>query len=77
MSMGPTPRLEADVARLVARRRRALWFRLEEAARALRIWRHLVRSRRHLRELTDDQLRDVGLTRAQAEAECAKPPWRV
>lgn len=34
------------------------------------------RSRRTLSELTDDELRDVGLTRAQAAAETAKSWFR-
>jgi uncharacterized protein YjiS (DUF1127 family) len=32
--------------------------------------------RRTLAELTDDQLRDIGLTRTQADAEALKPLWR-
>lgn len=32
--------------------------------------------RRTLAELTDDQLRDIGLTRSQADAEAVKPLWR-
>lgn len=31
--------------------------------------------RRDLRELTDDQLRDIGLTRAEARREAARPFW--
>lgn len=33
------------------------------------------RTRMHLRELTDDQLRDIGITRAQARFEADKPFW--
>ena len=33
------------------------------------------RSRRHLSELTDDQLRDIGVTRAEARYEADKPIW--
>ncbi|QKV18041.1 DUF1127 domain-containing protein [Oricola thermophila] len=33
------------------------------------------RTRLHLRELTDDQLRDIGLTREQARFEANKPFW--
>jgi uncharacterized protein YjiS (DUF1127 family) len=33
------------------------------------------RSRRHLRHLTDDQLRDIGVTRDQALTEASKPIW--
>ncbi|MFC5587182.1 DUF1127 domain-containing protein [Nitratireductor kimnyeongensis] len=33
--------------------------------------------RRDLTDLTDEQLRDVGLTRRDVERECAKPFWDV
>lgn len=33
------------------------------------------RTRMHLRELTDDQLRDIGITREQALFEADKPFW--
>lgn len=33
------------------------------------------RQRRDLLELTDDQLRDIGVTRAQARCEAARPFW--
>lgn len=33
------------------------------------------RQRRDLRELTDDQLLDIGLTRAEARREAARPFW--
>ena len=32
--------------------------------------------RRALAELDDERLRDIGLTRAQAQAEAGKPFWR-
>lgn len=35
----------------------------------------LYRQRRALAALDDHQLRDLGLTRAQAEAEAARPLW--
>jgi uncharacterized protein YjiS (DUF1127 family) len=44
-------------------------------ALALR-WRERAVQRRDLAALTDDQLRDVGLTRHQARREAAKPFWR-
>jgi len=37
---------------------------------------HRWHTRRALLELTDDQLRDVGLTREQARIEGSKPFWR-
>jgi uncharacterized protein YjiS (DUF1127 family) len=38
-------------------------------------WSALSRQRRALSYLDDHLLADVGLTRQQAEAEAAKPPW--
>lgn len=38
---------------------------------------HLYSQRRSLHGLTDDALRDIGLTRAQAESEAARPIWDV
>ncbi|EKF19223.1 DUF1127 domain-containing protein [Nitratireductor pacificus] len=35
------------------------------------------RQRRHLAELDDHQLADIGLTRRDVERECAKPFWRA
>lgn len=35
----------------------------------------LARSRRTLRRLDDHLLRDIGLTRSEAEAEAARPVW--
>jgi uncharacterized protein YjiS (DUF1127 family) len=35
----------------------------------------LQRQRRHLARLDDAQLADIGLTRAQAEKEAARPLW--
>lgn len=40
------------------------------------IWRQRLRQRRHLASLDDRLLRDVGLTRADATRETAKPFWR-
>ena len=35
------------------------------------------RQRRHLEELDDHQLADVGLTRRDVKRECAKPFWEL
>jgi uncharacterized protein YjiS (DUF1127 family) len=35
----------------------------------------ITRQRRQLRELDDHQLRDMGITRAQAAREASKAPW--
>ena len=47
------------------------------------IWQHLLRSaalarsRGQLTMLDDHQLRDIGRTRAEAEAEATRPTWDV
>jgi uncharacterized protein YjiS (DUF1127 family) len=38
-------------------------------------WAERVRQRRHLSELSDHMLKDIGLSRADVEAEVAKPFW--
>jgi len=45
---------------------------------ANRLWACAERSaqRRALGELDDDRLRDIGCSRAEAQAEAAKPFWR-
>jgi uncharacterized protein YjiS (DUF1127 family) len=54
--------------------------RLQQAcvAGANWLWRCAESSaqRRALAELDDDRLRDIGRTRAEAQAEAAKPFWR-
>lgn len=42
----------------------------------VRAWHQRARQRRALARLTDRQLADVGLTRAEAEREAAKLFWR-
>lgn len=39
-------------------------------------WQQLARQRRELRQMSDRELKDVGLSRADAEREAAKPFWR-
>jgi uncharacterized protein YjiS (DUF1127 family) len=39
-------------------------------------WFDRAHQRRRLHELSDHMLRDIGLTRADVWAECAKPFWR-
>ena len=48
---------------------------LRAALRRIAIWRARARQRRALAMLDDTRLRDIGLTREQAEAEAAKPFW--
>lgn len=47
------------------------------AWRTLRTWQQRHESRQHLVHLDDRLLADMGLTRADAEAEAAKPMWRA
>jgi uncharacterized protein YjiS (DUF1127 family) len=42
----------------------------------LTVWHHRARQRRHLAGLDDMLLKDIGLTRCDAEMEAAKPFWR-
>lgn len=57
-----------------ARRSTHPWRQLLET---LRLWQQRARGRQHLREFDDQLLRDIGITRLQAEAEATKPFWRA
>ncbi|MCI5075434.1 DUF1127 domain-containing protein [Oricola sp.] len=50
-----------------------VWLKAFKAALRVRMVKR--RTRMHLRDLTDDQLRDIGVTRAQARFEAEKPFW--
>ena len=65
--------------RLGAVRRRRHWWRAEIASLILRLgdWRRRARSRAELARLSDHDLRDIGLTPAEALREYAKPFWRA
>jgi len=45
--------------------------------RRMRLWGfvELFRQRRHLAQLSDDQLNDIGVTRDAAETEANRPIW--
>ena len=43
----------------------------------LMVWHERARQRRQLQSLNDQMLRDIGLGRADVEAEAAKPFWRL
>jgi uncharacterized protein YjiS (DUF1127 family) len=45
-------------------------------AEAFLVWHDRVRERHALVELSDDVLRDLGISRAEADGEAAKPFWR-
>ena len=40
-------------------------------------WQQLARQRRELRQLSERELKDIGLSRADVEREAAKPFWRT
>lgn len=40
-------------------------------------WQERVRERRQLATISDDMLRDVGLSRSQVDHEVRKPFWRI
>jgi uncharacterized protein YjiS (DUF1127 family) len=48
---------------------------LERARGIIRTWRSRAASRRQLCELSEHELKDIGLTRAEAASEAAKPFW--
>lgn len=60
-------------------RRRPNWRWVTESARGvldlLLLWQGRYAQRRHLLELSDHQLKDIGLTHADIEQEAAKPVW--
>lgn len=47
------------------------------ACRVLSAWYERAQGRRALASLDDHLLRDIGLTRVDAERECMKPFWRA
>ena len=50
---------------------------LAGAGRVLIQWQTRVSDRTHLQELPDHMLKDMGLTRSEADRESAKPFWRA
>lgn len=50
--------------------------RLRRALDLLLLWQQRARDRRQLASLSDQMLRDIGLTRADVYAEASKPFWR-
>ena len=71
----------AAPARVPARRGPGLYRRAGRQVRhgldSLRLWQERARGRRQLRRFDDHLLRDIGITRLQAEAEADKPFWRA
>jgi uncharacterized protein YjiS (DUF1127 family) len=73
-----TIRLGASYATLAGRTKihrpaGALW---SQAVEVLLTWFERIRQRRHLGQLSDHMLKDIGLSRAEVESETAKPFWR-
>jgi uncharacterized protein YjiS (DUF1127 family) len=50
--------------------------RLVQAYEQVLGWLERVHQRRHLAQLSDHMLKDIGLTRADVETELSKPFWR-
>jgi uncharacterized protein YjiS (DUF1127 family) len=50
---------------------------LVRIAEAFLTWHDRARERRSLLELSDHMLRDIGISRAAAHGEAAKPFWRL
>ena len=53
-------------------RRSVIWI-----VEAFLTWHDRARERRALMEMSDDMLRDIGISRAEAHGEAARPFWRV
>lgn len=63
--------LVSTLAHRVARRPRvSLWQRID-------LWLHRYSSRRDLAELDEHMLKDIGMTRLDADREAFKPFWRA
>jgi uncharacterized protein YjiS (DUF1127 family) len=50
---------------------------LVRVVEALLAWHDRARERRALMELSDQMLHDIGISRAEALSEAAKPSWRI
>jgi uncharacterized protein YjiS (DUF1127 family) len=51
-------------------------FRRSEIKTLIRLWSQRSYTRYELRHLDESSLRDIGLTRSEAESEAAKPFWQ-
>ena len=71
--------LHSSYATLAAPRggARTLGWSVANGIELLMIWHERARQRYQLRSLSDHMLRDIGLGRADVEAEAAKPFWRL
>jgi uncharacterized protein YjiS (DUF1127 family) len=50
---------------------------LQSLAKACQVWRRRSQTRRPLKALSDHQLREIGVRRAEAVVEADKPFWRI
>jgi uncharacterized protein YjiS (DUF1127 family) len=69
MSVGALPATRAS------RRERGLQRRVSVAVARLLRWHELARQRRMLLTLDERMLKDIGITRAEAEREAGRPFW--
>jgi uncharacterized protein YjiS (DUF1127 family) len=82
MAIGEEVAMEIRASIPARSARRALGLRLglrSAAARALvglLRWHEIARQRRALLTLDDRMLKDIGITRAEAEREASRPSWR-
>ena len=70
----------ASVPTAAPRKSGAPWHAARPWRRALdtvRLWQQRARGRQQLGTFDDHLLRDIGITRLQAEAEAQKPFWRA
>jgi uncharacterized protein YjiS (DUF1127 family) len=67
----------ATLAGLTVRSRPLGAGRVDRAIDLVLSWHERSRQRRQLRSLSHHMLRDIGLSRADVEAEAAKPFWRT
>ncbi len=77
----PTPPSSSESRGFLRRALHAFWFTPDLAAiaavRALILWHKRSRDRARLAAMEPYLLRDIGLTREQADSEAAKPFWRA
>ena len=71
------PPLEASSRRLTTGLRAAVRHAFVRVVEALVAWHDRARERRSLMELSDQMLRDIGISRAQALGAAARASWRI
>jgi uncharacterized protein YjiS (DUF1127 family) len=55
----------------ISSQRDVVWHK--KLLRVIQVWQRNSHTRRHLKHLSDDMLKDIGLTRSDVAKECAKP----